>query len=83
AALAAAPAAPTAPAEDDTVATINGQGYKSFDEAVKAAQSGDILFKGELGLDGGLFYSAVILCFGGRGCDTLDGQFFTYVHSIG
>ncbi|MGL0909663.1 beta strand repeat-containing protein, partial [Faecalibacterium wellingii] len=43
AALAAAPAAPTAPAEDDTVATINGQGYKSFDEAVKAAQSGDII----------------------------------------
>ena len=47
AALAKAPAAPTgaptAPAEEDTVATINGQGYKSFDEAVKAAQSGDTI----------------------------------------
>ena len=47
AALAPAPAAPTgaptAPAEEDTVATINGQGYKSFDEAVKAAQSGDTI----------------------------------------
>ena len=45
--LAKAPAAPTgaptAPAEEDTVATINGQGYKSFDEAVKAAQSGDTI----------------------------------------
>ena len=48
ASLAAAPAAPTAPAEDDTVATITGQDgttiqYKSFDEAVKAAQSGDTI----------------------------------------
>ena len=50
--LAKAPAAPTgaptAPAEDNTVATITGQdgkttGYTSFDEAVKAAQSGDTI----------------------------------------
>ena len=48
---AAAPAAPTgapaAPAEEDTaaedVATVNGQGYKSFDEAVEAAKSGDTI----------------------------------------
>ena len=43
----AAPTAPTAPAEENTaaedVATINGQGYKSFDEAVNAAQSGDTI----------------------------------------
>ena len=43
-----APAAPTTPAEDNTVATITGQdgkttGYTSFDEAVKAAQSGDTI----------------------------------------
>ena len=48
AALAKAPAAPTTPAEDNTVATITGQdgkttGYTSFDEAVKAAQSGDTI----------------------------------------
>lgn len=52
AALAPAPAAPTGapttPAEDNTVATITGQdgkttGYTSFDEAVKAAQSGDTI----------------------------------------
>ena len=43
AALAPAPAAPTTPMEEDTVATINGQGYKSFDEAVNAAQSGDTI----------------------------------------
>ena len=43
AALAKAPAAPTTPMEEDTVATINGQGYKSFDEAVNAAQSGDTI----------------------------------------
>ena len=52
AALAKAPAAPTGapttPAEDNTVATITGQdgkttGYTSFDEAVKAAQSGDTI----------------------------------------
>lgn len=43
AALAPAPAAPATPMEEDTVATINGQGYKSFDEAVKAAQSGDTI----------------------------------------
>ena len=51
ASLAAAPAAPTgaptAPAEENTaaedVATINGKGYKSFDEAVKAAESGDTI----------------------------------------
>ena len=49
--LAAAPAAPTGapttPAEENTaaenVATVNGHGYKSFDEAVKAAQSGDTI----------------------------------------
>ena len=49
--LAKAPAAPTgastAPAEENTaaedVATINGKGYKSFDEAVEAAQSGDTI----------------------------------------
>ena len=49
--LAKAPAAPTgaptAPAEENTaaedVATVNGQGYKSFDEAVKAAESGDTI----------------------------------------
>ena len=49
--LAKAPAAPTAtptaPAEENTaaedVATINGKGYKSFDEAVKAAESGDTI----------------------------------------
>ena len=45
----AAPAAPTAPAEDDTVATITNQEdgttaqYKSFDEAVKEAKSGDTI----------------------------------------
>ena len=46
-----APAAPTgastAPAEENTaaedVATINGKGYKSFDEAVEAAESGDTI----------------------------------------
>ena len=48
AALAKAPAAPTTPMEEDTVATITGQdgkttGYTSFDEAVKAAQSGDTI----------------------------------------
>ena len=51
ASLAAAPAAPTgapaAPAEENTaaedVATINGKGYKSFDEAVNAAQDGDTI----------------------------------------
>ena len=47
AALAPAPAAPAAPAEENTaaedVATLNGKGYKSFDEAVKAAQSGDTI----------------------------------------
>ena len=51
ASLAAAPAAPTgaptAPAEENTaaedVATINGKGYKSFDAAVNAAQSGDTI----------------------------------------
>ena len=41
--LAAAPTAPTAPAEDDTVATINGKGYKSFDEAVSDATDGDTI----------------------------------------
>ena len=49
--LAKAPAAPTgastAPAEENTaaedVATINGKGYKSFDEAVEAAESGDTI----------------------------------------
>ena len=49
--LAKAPAAPTgaptAPAEENTaaedVATVNGQGYKSFDEAVEAAKSGDTI----------------------------------------
>ena len=49
--LAKAPAAPTgaptAPAEENTaaedVATINGKGYKSFDAAVEAAESGDII----------------------------------------
>ena len=39
--------APTTPAEENTaaedVATVNGQGYKSFDEAVNAAQSGDTI----------------------------------------
>ena len=48
AALAPAPAAPTTPMEEDTVATITGQDgtttqYKSFDDAVNAAQSGDII----------------------------------------
>ena len=49
--LAKAPAAPTgaptAPAEENTaaedVATINGKGYKSFDAAVEAAESGDTI----------------------------------------
>ena len=49
--LAKAPAAPTgastAPAEENTaaedVATLNGKGYKSFDEAVEAAESGDTI----------------------------------------
>ena len=49
--LAKAPAAPTGapttPAEENTaaedVATVNGQGYKSFDEAVEAAKSGDTI----------------------------------------
>lgn len=43
---------------------------------VCAPQSDALLFKGQLGLDGGLFYSAVIVCFGGRFCDTLNGQIF-------
>ena len=47
ASLAAAPAAPAAPAEENTaaedVATINGKGYKSFDAAVEAAESGDTI----------------------------------------
>ena len=47
AALAAAPAAPTTPAENKTVATITKNGtttnYTSFDEAVKAAQDDDII----------------------------------------
>ena len=48
AALAAAPAAPTTPMEEDTVATITGQDgtttqYKSFDEAVSKANDGDII----------------------------------------
>ena len=43
AALAPAPAAPTTPMEEDTVATINGQGYKSFDEAVSKANDGDTI----------------------------------------
>ena len=47
AALAPAPAAPTTPMEEDTVATITKDGtttqYKSFDEAVKAAQKGDTI----------------------------------------
>ena len=49
--LAKAPAAPTgaptAPTEENTaaevVATLNGKDYKSFDEAVNAAQSGDTI----------------------------------------
>ena len=49
--LAKAPAAPTGtpttPAEENTadevVATLNGKDYKSFDEAVKAAESGDTI----------------------------------------
>ena len=48
-----------------------------------APQSDALLFKGEFGLDDGLFYSAVILCFGGRFCDTLNGKFLIYVHSGG
>ena len=47
AALAKAPAAPTAPAEENTaaedVATLNGKGYKSFDEAVSKANDGDTI----------------------------------------
>lgn len=48
AALAAAPAAPTTPMEEDTVATITGQDgtttqYKSFDEAVSKANNGDTI----------------------------------------
>lgn len=48
AALAPAPAAPTTPMEEDTVATITGQDgtttqYKSFDEAVSKANDGDII----------------------------------------
>ena len=48
AALAKAPAAPTTPAEDNTVATITGQdgkttGYTSFDEAVSKANNGDTI----------------------------------------
>ena len=43
----AAPTAPTAPAEEVTVATITKNGtttqYKSFDEAVEAAESGDTI----------------------------------------
>ena len=49
--LAKAPAAPTgaptAPTEENTaaevVATLNGKGYKSFDAAVEAAESGDTI----------------------------------------
>lgn len=48
AALAPAPAAPTTPMEEDTVATITGQDgtttqYKSFDEAVSKANNGDTI----------------------------------------
>ena len=48
AALAKAPAAPTTPMEEDTVATITGQDgtttqYKSFDEAVSKANDGDTI----------------------------------------
>ena len=48
AALAAAPAAPTTPMEEDTVATITDQDgtttqYKSFDEAVSKANKGDTI----------------------------------------
>ena len=47
AALAKAPAAPAAPAEENTaaedVATLNGKGYKSFDEAVSKANDGDTI----------------------------------------
>ena len=47
AALAPAPAAPTGapttPAEAKTVATINGKGYTSFDDAVNAAKDNDII----------------------------------------
>ena len=43
ASLAATPTASTAPAEAKTVATINGTGYKSFDEAVSNAKDGDII----------------------------------------
>ena len=47
ASLEAAPAAPTTPTEDDTVATITKDGtttqYKSFDDAVNAAKSGDTI----------------------------------------
>ena len=47
AALAPAPAAPTTPMEEDTVATITKNGtttqYKSFDEAVNAAEDNDII----------------------------------------
>ena len=47
AALAPAPAAPAAPAEENTaaedVATLNGKGYKSFDEAVSKANDGDTI----------------------------------------
>ena len=47
AALAPAPAAPTTPMEEDTVATITKDGtttqYKSFDDAVEAAESGDTI----------------------------------------
>ena len=48
AALAKAPAAPTTPMEEDTVATITGQDgtttqYKSFDEAVSKANNGDTI----------------------------------------
>ena len=45
--LAKAPAAPAAPAEENTaaedVATLNGKGYKSFDEAVSKANDGDTI----------------------------------------
>ena len=45
--LAKAPAAPTGapttPAEAKTVATINGKGYTSFDDAVNAAKDNDII----------------------------------------
>ena len=47
AALAKAPAAPATPAEENTaaedVATLNGKGYKSFDEAVSKANDGDTI----------------------------------------